>query len=273
MCVMMGRAGRLQVRQSRMPVLETIERRQLPGTLGVPIGLSALVWRFGPVKDLDSAGLSRLLAALRGGAGAEFRQLLQKQVKNPMAIVAQFASGQRTTFETPGFAARTPKLLPTYTGPQLDQFNPIAAGAVVLKNGQLSLAAIMRGPIDRPETVRYIWGFDLGRGAITPLPSLANVRADTLVTVERVGGRTSRLFVTDLTTSSTHDLDPRRVLIQGPVVRLRVNPVTELAAPGTLIKSATFAFWTESGEGGSGAESAVGRVLPNYNLRVGVLNR
>jgi hypothetical protein len=247
---------------------DRIEERSMPGPLGLPLSLPALVGKLGPVKDLDAAGLRRLVSALQGGVGQEFRQVIERQVKNPGRIVFEFLSGRRTTFETPGFAGRTAKLRPTYQGPQLDQFNPIASGAVVLRNGVLSLGAIMRGPIDRPEPVRYVWGFNLGRGAINPFPEVPQIQADTLVTVERAGAALPRVFVTDLTTGQSTDIQPRMLKIEGPTLRLRVNPAD--LPGGAIPTSTTYAFWTQSGDGGL---PRVGQFVPDHNLRVGRLMR
>jgi hypothetical protein len=267
------RGGRSRSRMLFCPSVDAMEERALlsgfSARVSLPPGLGGLVGP-GKTKDLDAAGFRQLMGALRNGAGAEFAALLRRQVKNPATIVAQFIAKTRTMFATPGFAARTPNLIDTYTGPRRDQFNPIAAGAVRLPGGTLSLGAIMRGPIDRPEPVRYVWALDLGRGATKPWAELPGIKADTLVTVARSGGRV-RVRVTDLIDGSTRTLS-RRVEIAGPTVRLRLNPADDLPTGGDPIAQARFAFWTQSGLKGGGF-ATVGRAVPERSIPIGVLPR
>jgi hypothetical protein len=125
----------------------------------------------------------------------------------------------------------------------------------------------MRGPIDRPETVRYVWALDTGRGAIPQFPALGAIQADTLVTVERTGAAV-KLTVTDLVSGEARALDPAMIKIAGPTVRLRLTPAAHLPQGGLPIGQATFAFWTQNG---GTDDASVGRMLPDRNLSVGVL--
>ena len=81
-----------------------------------------------PGNPVDGTGTAAVIAALRGGPGAEFTTLIRRYVPNPLAVINQLASGARSELLIPGFAVRTPKLLDSYTGPRFDQFNPTAAG-------------------------------------------------------------------------------------------------------------------------------------------------
>src|SRR5689334_23049246 len=82
----------------------------------------------------DGSGASAILSALHGGAGSEFVTLLRRGVPNVNAMIRAFALGRRSEVDVKGFAVKTPHFQPQYTGPHLDQFNPTAAGAVLLKN-------------------------------------------------------------------------------------------------------------------------------------------
>lgn len=259
-----------RVRPRFHPGLERAEQRNLPGTLGLPFNIGAIIGRLGPIKDFDAKGRAQLIAALQGGAGEEFRQLIQRQVRNPLRIISEFASGKRTSFTMPGFAARTPKLLESYEGTRLDQWNPMVAGAVVLANGKLSLAAIMRGPIDRPEPVRYVWAFDTGRGAEAVFPEVPKIKADTLVIVERSQAGGVHVSVRDLVSDTSKELSSKLAKFGGPTVRLKLNPATDFPSGGKPITQATFAFWTQSSDGGL---ETVGQFVPNANIKVGSLKR
>ena len=146
-------------RRRATPRLEPLEGRVvLSAVAALPRPTVAVLYNFS-----DGTGLAAVLSALRGGPGNEFVRVLRREV-NVRRTIAEFASGQRSELVVPGFAIKTPKLNAAYTGPQLDQFNPTAAGALLLSRGRLELAAIMRGPIDRPEPVTYVWGIDRGGG-------------------------------------------------------------------------------------------------------------
>ena len=271
----MARPRPLRRPRARSPRLELLEGRALLAVTVAPQWTLADLGKYfagevGKIKDLNAAGYRELVSALDGGAGAEFAQLLNNTHVNPLQIIAQFATHQRTSFITPGFVGIVPQQLPTYTGSVGDQFNPTAAGAVLMSNGQLSLAAVMRGPIDLKMPVRYVWGLDLGRGATAIWPSHPNVKVDTLVIVNRAANGSVQLTMQDLVNNTTRTLSSKLVQIQGPVVRLKLNPATDLPSGGSSMTHAKFTFWAQDPAVGSG-ESATARFLPDYSLPIGVL--
>lgn len=220
----------------------------------------------------DGSGVQAILAALNGGAGSEFVTLIRRGVPNIGAVVRQFALGQRTSLTVNGFAVKTPKLLPSYAGPQLDQFNPTASGAVLLRNGQLELAAIMRGPIDLPVATTFVWGIDRGSAASDPEGfGLPKLRYDAVVSVTREGS-TITASVTDRNTGQVTALDPSSVRIDGPTIRVFLdNPAQVLPTTGKPIQKYKFSFWTRSGEGG--IETVGSFVSPSGSIPIGVLGR
>jgi hypothetical protein len=271
----MAAHGRNRTRRETVPLLETMEERALlsASVTVAPRWTLADIGRFfggevGKIKDLDAAGYRALLSALQGGAGAEFATLLQRGHVNPLQVILQFATKQRTAYITPGFVGIVPQTLKSYTGSAGDKFNPTAAGAVLQSNGKLSLAAIMRGPIDLGTPVRYVWGLDLGRGATAIWPSHPNVKVDTLVVVDRAANGAVQLTVQDLVNQTTRTLSSRRVTIQGPTVRLKLDPATDLPTGGSRITKAKFTFWVQNHPGG---EETVSRFLPDSSLAIGVL--
>ena len=218
----------------------------------------------------DGSGAGAIMNALGGGAGGEFVTLLRRSLPNPSAVLRQFANGTRTEVDVKGFAAKIPRFQPSYRGPQLDQFDPTAAGAVILRDGRLELAAIMRGPIDLPVATTYRWAIDRGAGTPDPqglgLPGLAY---DAVVSVSRVGTNVSAT-IADLKAGSTTVLDPSAVNIQGPTIRVTLaNPSTALPSTGLPTSSYRFTFWTS--DGSAGAASIGGFVPGSGMLQVGSL--
>ena len=199
----------------------------------------------------DGTGLEAVLYALRGGPGSEFLRVVRRQV-NINRTILEFASGQRKELIVKGVAIKTPKLAPAYTGPQLDQFNPTAAGALLLPRGRIELGAILRGPIDRPETVTYVWGLDRGGGTVRDDGfGPAGTAYDAYVSVTRSGGAVAA-SITDLKTGAVTPLDPSVVKIQGPAIRVFLPRAATLLPPnGAPLAQYRFSFWTRSGPGGA----------------------
>src|SRR5688572_8688021 len=183
--------------------VEPLEGRQLP-SVSLPRlpGVSVLA-----ANPADGSGAAAILSALRGGAGSEFVTLIRREVPNIGAVIRQFTLGARSTFSVRGFAAKLPRLQALYRGPELDQLNPTAAGAVLLRDGRLELAAIMRGPIDLPVRTTYVWGIDRGSGLVDPEGfGRPGLRYDAVVSVTREGGSITA-SVTDLTTGAVTPID------------------------------------------------------------------
>lgn len=204
------------------------------------------------------------------GAGSEFVTLLKRQVRNPYAIVGQFQRGERTTFDTRGFAALTHTTLPTYTGGHPDAILPRVAGAVVLPSGKLSLAAVMRGPMDElNEGARYVWAFNTGRGATIQFDQYPQILADTIVRVDIGQDRQATLTIDDLVNGSSRTLDPALVKIVGATIRLRLSQ-NDFPAGSVPLRKAQFAFWVHQQPGGL---ETVPNFLPQRSIAVGALPR
>lgn len=254
-------------RRKTLLVVEPLEGRYLQASLSIRPPRVAI--RGNPS---DGSGVQAILAALNGGAGSEFVTLIRRGFPNVGAVVRQFMLGQRTSATVKGFSVRVPKLQPAYAGPQLDQFNPTAAGAVLLRDGRLELAAIMRGPIDLPVETTYVWGIDRGSRLSDPegfgMPSL---RYDATVTVTRVGSTISGT-IRDRITGNVTSFSPDAVKIEGPTIRVFLSKPSELlSSTGVALSRYRFAFWTRSGDGGL---SNVGGFVPlSQSVPIGVLGK
>lgn len=244
--------------------VEVLEGRQV---LSHPPSLAGLIASY--ANSADGSGASAILNALHGGAGSEFATLIKRGVPNVNAVIRQFALGRRTELNVKGFSVKIPHFQPQYTGPQLDQFNPTAAGAVLLKNGQLELGAIMRGPIDLPIATTYTWGIDRGGAAADPQAfGMPGLQYNSVVSVTRVGSTVSG-FIKDLNTGAVTPLDPASVRIQGPTIRVYLNnPSSLLPSTGRPIAKYNFAFWTSSG---GGIQSIGGFVPGTHSIQIGNL--
>jgi len=245
--------------------VESLEGRQVMSHAPTPAGLIAAY-----ANSADGNGVAAIMNALRGGAGSEFVTLIRRGIPNVNSVIRQFALGRRSEISVKGFSVKTPHFQPQYTGPQLDQFNPTAAGAVFLKNGQLELGAIMRGPIDLPIATTYSWGIDRGGSAADPQGfGMPGLRYNSIVSVTRVGS-TVTASIKDLNTGTVTPLDPSGVRIQGPTIRVFLNnPSSLLPSTGLPITKYNFAFWTSSG--GDGIHSIGGFVPGNHSIPIGNL--
>lgn len=252
------------------PRLESVEPRVVPAGPIASGGLAGLMAQVRPMLRIDPGAASAILSALNGGLGSEFVQSLRRQVGNPLRIIGEFARGQRTSFATRGFAALTHTTLPTYTGGFADAILPRVAGAVALPTNRISLGAIMRGPMDElNEGARYVWALDLGRGARTVFDEYPGIRADTIVRVDIGQDRRPTLTVDDLVGGTSRTLDPARVRIAGPTIRLRLA-ATDLPSGSAPLSRAKFAFWVHERPGGL---ETVPNFLPTRSVPVGTIGR
>lgn len=236
----------LSRRRFAPPCVELLEGRVVPSTMAVaPKPVVAI-----KLNLADGTGLEAVLAALRGGPGSEFLKVVRRQV-NVNKTILQFGIGTRTELVVKGVVIKTPKFAASYTGPKLDQFNPTAAGVLLLPKDRIELGAIMRGPIDRPEPVTYVWGLNRGGGtARNDGFGPSGVAYDAYVSVTRANGAITA-SVTDLKTGAVTPLDPSVVKIQGPTIRVFLPKAsTLLPSNGLAIAKYKFSFWTRSGPNG-----------------------
>jgi len=198
-------------------------------------------------------GLPYILNALQGGAGHEWIELLLREQGS--AVSQRFPAGVATVpsveYRVNGLVAEDPPyLLSAYRGRAHDRVAPMVAGAVVLKNDQIELGAIMRGPFTKFNGVDYLsWGINRGEG-VSPSPALARsdpwLKADAVVTLA-IGPNVSVPWatLTDLTTGKTQMLSLANVQVIGPVARVLLS-ANQLPSKGLAITQYQFAFWSES---------------------------
>ena len=232
--------------------VEALEGRQLLALS--PVSLSNLATQIGGFGggggaaflgrfNASDPGREALLNALNGGAGSEFTTLIRRQVPNLSRVIRGFVTGQRSQFTTNGLAVKTPRFEDTYTGVRLDQLSATAAGAILLPDGRLELAGIMRGPIDDSRLSVYSFGIDRG-GALTTAPNRPGIRYDALVTVSRdASGVSGTVF--DLETNTTTPIARRDIQIVGPTLRVFLSP-SALPSNGLPLNRYRFALWTSN---------------------------
>ena len=173
--------------------------------------------------------------------------LIRRQVPNLSRVIRGFVSGQRDQFTTNGLAVKTPRFEDAYTGVRLDQLSATAAGAILLPDGRLELAGIMRGPIDDGRLSVYSFGIDRG-GSLATAPNRPGIRYDALVTVSRDASGVSGTIL-DLETNTTTPIDPSNIQIVGPTLRVFINPST-LPSNGLSLNRYRFALWTSNSHTG-----------------------
>jgi hypothetical protein len=232
---------------------ETLEGRALMSVAGMkPVhhGAAALLARLDGHKITDaSAGETAILNAFFGGAGHEFIALIQKEIRNPLAVISKFESGALSQYSIPGFTVKSPpNLQGGYTGLPHDAYALQAGGAVLLKGKKLELGAIVRGPFTTtPFATDIVFAINRGEGAqIGPaFASRPGITPDALVTVT-VGpyGRNNSATLTDLATGTTEPISAP-ISVAGPTVRILL-PESLLPSKGFPINKYRFAVWTES---------------------------
>ena len=198
--------------------------------------------------------------------------MIEKEIKNPLAVVEEFESGVLSAYNIPGFAVKSPpNLQPLYTGLPHDSFALQAGGAVLLKKKQIELGAIVRGPFTTtPFATDIVFAINRGAGArIGPaFASRPGITPDALVTVT-VGpyGQGNSATLTDLTTGTTMPISVP-ISVAGPTVRILL-PESLLPSEGFSVKKYQFAVWTESEANASIQD--VGSFIPeNLMIPIGV---
>jgi hypothetical protein len=213
-------------------------------------GAAALLARLDGHKITDaSAGETAILNAFFGGAGHEFIALIEKEIRNPLAVVSKFESGALSQYSIPGFTVKSPPNLQSgYTGLPHDALALNVGGAVLLKGKKIELGAIVRGPFTTtPFATDIVFAINRGEGAhIGPaFASRPGITPDALVTVT-VGpfGQNNSAMLTDLTTGTTEPISAP-ISVAGPTVRILL-PESLLPSKGFPINKYRFAVWTES---------------------------
>ena len=244
--------SRLAVRNKNLG-FEPLEPRALLSVAGgkpVHQPVAADLARLDARKITDaSAGETAILNAYFGGAGHEFIALIEKEIRNPLAVVSKFESGALSQYSIPGFTIKSPpNLQGGYTGLPHDAYALQAGGAVLLKGKKIELGAIVRGPFTTtPFATDIVFAINRGEGAqIGPaFASRPAITPDAVVTVA-VGpyGQNNSATITDLTTGTTHSISAP-ISVAGPTVRILL-PESLLPSKGFPINKYRFAVWTES---------------------------
>jgi hypothetical protein len=220
-----------------------------------------------PIPDLDAAGLSRIVSALRGGAGAEFITAIQRQT-NPLSLIRTFTTGRRTEVLLKGVAIKLAKSSSEFGGRLWDQLNGLMAGAVLTPRG-LSLGAMMRGPIDAPVYAEYVWAFDRGAGTTleAPFATRGGIRYDSEVVVIRQTDGTLSGEVRDLISGERTALDAASIKVEGPTIRL-VMPASLLPSQGLAVNKYRASFFIRDADA-SGIEHVASFVPERSMFMIG----
>lgn len=236
-----GKEGRSGRRRGWRPSLESLEGRVVlsVGVMGPVSRPSVSVAALG--QDLNGAGVRAILNAMQGGEGNEWFRLVMPQVPSYGAVITGFQLGLINQFAVKGAVVKTPKLLSSYNGAPWDQLNAQAAGAVLLSNRRMELAAVLRGPIDAPTRSVYVFGLDRGGATTAPIPGLPRLRFDAQVTVVREASGALSGTVRDLKSGVTTAIAPRDILIKGSTLRVFVDP-SRLPSTGKPLQNYRFGF-------------------------------
>lgn len=268
----MYRGGATQRMHPRIEILDSRELLSVaaPGLQGLAQTIA------GEIRSqailTNPAGVSAILSALNGGAGAEFVTLIRREVPNLGAILGKFESGRLSTYSIPGLTVSVPYVLPSFTGHIYDQLTPTEAGALLLKHNVFELAAIMRGPFHDPATSYYVFALDRGAGArLGPtFPSKPGITPDMLVTLT-IGpyGQSASGVIEDLASGSVQTINPSAISVNGPTVRVYLN-ASQAPSEGFKFPKYRFAFWTQTVQNGD--ISTVPNILPADSMDlIGVL--
>lgn len=229
--------------------------RHLPGRFATPRPGAAPAP--GPIAT-DPGAVSAIMSALGGGVGSEWATLIRRQVRNPQAIVRQFAGGQSSAFSATGITFRNPAEQPLFTGRPYDQLLPLAAGGAVFRGNVMEFATILRGEFRDPDTSYYVFAVDRGAGgALGPaFVARPGITPDALVTIT-VGpfGSSPTGEIRDLTDGSVQALDPSRIAIQGATLRVFLD-AAQLPSRGAQLAGYRFALWTQTRPGSDVANVA-----------------
>lgn len=263
-------------RKSFTPRLESVEARTLLSGFAHPRVAAAKAFvahlRTEAIRT-DPAGVAAIMSALRGGAGSEFVKLIRREAPNLNAVIRSFVSGRRSQFNVPGFAVKLPNFQELYTGPKYDHLTATVAGAIVLKHHQLELAGIMKGPFDEAVPAYVVFGVDRGAGAsVGPrFASRPGITPDLAVTIQVAPHGTSATgTITDLTTGAVTSIDPSRIHVAGPTVRVFLD-TGQVPPKGLKLARYRFSMWTQNTLGGI---DTVGSFVPETTMvRVGTQAR
>ena len=238
-------------RNSFRPRVEGAESRILLSTAAHPhISMpTVLVTHTQPAAiTTDPGGVAAITSALRGGAGSEFVRLIRSEVRNVNSVIRGFITGKLTQYIVPGFAVKIPNFQSLYTGPTYDHLAATVAGAISLKNHQLELAGIMRGPFNEAVPGYVVFGLDRGAGA-TVGPRFANlpgITPDMIVTITVAPqGASAAGTITDLTTGAVTSIDPSRIKVAGPTVRVYLDS-SQVPSKGLQTAKYRFDMWTQN---------------------------
>ena len=231
--------------------LESLEDRRLMSGSTTAFPGTFLLGRLGHLHaaaiKTDSDAVAAIQDARAGGIGGEWAALIRREIRNPFAVAAGFASGRSSAFSVPGLTFRKTATQSAFTGRLYDQLEPTAAGASVFKGNILEFATILRGEFRDPEASQYVFALDRGAGRrLGPtFASRPGITPDALVTVS-VGpyGASPTGTIRDLTDGSIQEIDPSDIAIEGATLRVFVK-TGQLPSRGARLARYRFAMWTQ----------------------------
>lgn len=260
-------------RKSFQPNLEVVEARTLMSGFAHPGSAVAARPFIARLRShairTDPGGVAAILNALRGGAGSEFVKLIRREVPNLNAVIRSFTTGRRTQFNVPGVAVRIPGFQERFVGRKYDHLAPTVAGAIVLRNQRIELAGIMMGPFNEPVPAYVVFGINRGAGASIG-PRFANrpgITPDLIVAIQVAPyGASASGTITDLKTGAVATIDPSRIHVAGPTVRVFLDP-DQVPSTGLKPNRYQFTMWTQ---GALGDVETVGGFVPDSTMiRIG----
>jgi hypothetical protein len=250
------------------PSCEPLEGRALLSGLSLPSSLQSTLLQginSHTIKTVPG-GVSAITSALGGGPGSEFVKLVQREVKNPSALLSKFTSGATTTATIPGAAARKATILSTFTGAHYDYQAIVATGALLVSSDTLELGGILRGPNRSNANAYYDFGINRGSGAtLGPLfPTEPNLTPDAVVQIV-LGPNNSNPTgtITDLDTGAVTTISPSSIQAVGSTLKVDI-PTADLPSEGLPVSRYQFAFWTQNQPGNN--ISNVGSFLPESSM-------
>jgi hypothetical protein len=165
-------------------------------------------------------------------------------------------SGQNDGNDNQNFSGqvqKAPNFYEFYVGPKRADLDVVAASARVQPGKGLTLTGRMVGNIDQnPATSAddsfYVFGINRGSAkAVTPFFGRPNITFDAVVVVSVTHDSGVSASVRDLTTGAATTLPPGSVKIDGPNVRVTLDPaLLPTPAGGVPLSQYTFNLWPRS---------------------------
>lgn len=170
-------------------------------------------------------------------------------------------------FEHDGTVVKKPQFYEDYVGPQLAQFDVVAASGQLLRDGNFRFLGVNQGAINPNVLATYVFGVDRnGHLPAGSFPDRPNVRFDATIAIKIVPGKSPTAVVTDLANKTTTTLPDSMVQVSGREVGVEV-PGSLLPSTGLAPSHYSYNFWPEDGLAGS---TNIASFAPEtHDIRVG----